>query len=201
MGFGFFEEVVNELKRFFIANFWSLAIVVVLIISIYFYFRIVKKVSIFALFTMTFPKEMKIGGVPIIINRRNKKLAYNIWVELKTRKIAIDFDEENDVIVEIYDSWYVSFKLIREYIKGVGEKRINASLRDISIKIINESMREHLTIYQAKFRKWYEKKEDQDISPQEIQKQCPYYNKLIADLKRVNQECKKYLELLEEIYE
>jgi len=167
---------------------------------IYLYLLLVKKVNMFTVFQISIPKEIVIGKVPITVNRRNRKLAYNIWVELKTRKIALDFDEENDVIVEVYNSWYDSFKLIREYIKDIGEKPINNNLRLLSLELINETMRPHLTKNQSRFRSWFEKNYQGETSVQETQKQYPEYEILVEDLRQVNKKCQKFLTLLEEIY-
>ena len=41
-------------------------------------------------------------------------------MELSTRKIAIPFDIENDVIDEVYDSWYNFFSTARELLKEDG---------------------------------------------------------------------------------
>ena len=60
----------------------------------------------------------------------------------------------------------------------------------MTIKILNEGLRDHLTKYQARFRKWYdlesEKSENFLLEPQEIQKKYDNYNDLISDLKSVN---------------
>lgn len=200
MKFGFLEDAYNVLIDFVIGNFWSIIILVGLVLIIFLYLIRFKKINVFRLISFSFPKEIRYKNLSIILNRKNKKLAYNIWVELKTRKIALDFDEINDVITEVYDSWYESFKLIREYIKDIGEKSINDDLRNISLSLINETMRPHLTRFQSRFRKWIEKKYLGEGSIQDKQKDYPEYQLLIDDLKRVNEECKVYLELLEKIY-
>lgn len=200
MEFGYLKSWWECVISFSKNNFWSLVITVVLLLELYFYLLIVKKVNIFTVFHISFPKELMIGKIPITVNRRNRKLAYNIWVELKTRKIALDFDEENDVIVEVYNSWYDSFKLIREYIKDIGEKPINNNLRLLSLELINETMRPHLTKYQSRFRSWFEKNYQGETSVQETQKKYPEYDNLVEDLREVNKKCQKFLTLLEEIY-
>ena len=37
-------------------------------------------------------------------------LAHQAWVEITTRKAAIPFNEDYDVVTEIYDSWYELFQ-------------------------------------------------------------------------------------------
>ena len=121
------------------------------------------------------------------------EIAYKIWVEMITRKVALIFDEENDVIVEVYNSWYDCFKNIRENIKSITGPNIECSkdLIDFLVKILNGSLREHLTKWQAKFRKWYDEERtncSNEMSPQAIQKQYPEYKELIVDLKQTNKE-------------
>ncbi len=200
MKFGFLESWWSYLSKSVCDNFWSLLIVIAVLICVYVLLFKFKKVNIFSYVQISFPKELSVGGFPITVNRKNKKLAYMIWVELKTRKIALDFDEENDVIVEIYDSWYEAFKLIREYIKDLGEKSINDNLRNLSLGIINDTMRPHLTKYQSRFRRWFDKNYDGSGSVQDVQKKFPNYNELVSDLKIINRKCQDYLEMLEKIY-
>ena len=200
MSFGYLEFWWENIVVYTKGNFWSLLITIVVIIAIYSYLLIVKKINIFSLISISYPKEITVGGVPITVNKRNKKLAYQIWVELKTRKIALDFDEDNDVITEVYDSWYESFKLIREYVKDIGEKSINNNLREISLSIINDTMRPHLTKYQSRFRRWFDKNYEVNLTVQEKQKDYPDYAELVNDLRKVNIKCQEYLVLLEKIY-
>ena len=39
-------------------------------------------------------------------NYQTKQVAYKLWVEVNTRKLGLPIDENNDVILEIYNSWY-----------------------------------------------------------------------------------------------
>ena len=60
----------------------------------------------------------------------------------------------------------------------------------------NEELREHLTKWQARFRKWYKENKNESGDPQEIQKKYPQYEELISDLKKVNY---KMIALTEEL--
>lgn len=125
----------------------------------------------------------------------NIYIANRIYIELITRKAALPFDEQNDVIKEIYDSWSKLFNIIRDEIKTVpghylrSHNSINA-LIGLSTRILNDGLRPHLTKYQAKFRKWYEHEESvADFSketPQDIQAKYSEYKELVEDMKRVN---------------
>lgn len=133
-------------------------------------------------------------------NITDMQIAYKIWVELSTRKIGLPVDFENDVISEVYDSWYSFFAVTRELIKEVPVSRFRRSDTEaiirLSIEVLNNGIRPHLTLWQAKFRRWYDSEIDNDenkhLSPQEIQKKFPEYNELVEDLRVVNQRLIQY---------
>jgi hypothetical protein len=132
-------------------------------------------------------------------NDDNLFIANRIYIELTTRKAAIPIDEENDVIEEVYDSWYMLFGIIRDEIKTVPGRYLKShdptiALIGLTTKILNDGLRPHLTEHQAKFRKWYkqEKAKNEDISPQELQKRYPDYDNLISSMKQVNQTMIQY---------
>lgn len=141
-------------------------------------------------------------------NTENLFIANRIYLELVTRKAALPFDEDNDVISEVYDSWYELFKIIRNEIKDVpGEYLFSHNpteeLIGLTIRILNEGLRHHLTKYQARFRKWYkiesEKDENKLLSPQQIQEKYPEYENLVNDLKSVNQILMDYSDELKKL--
>ena len=57
--------------------------------------------------------------VKLKYNKKDQEIAYKLWVELSTRKIGLDFDSENDVIFEVYDSWYDFFTTARELMEEI----------------------------------------------------------------------------------
>ena len=69
------------------------------------------------------------------------------------------FEEDQDVITEVYDSWYEAFKIIRKQLEEIPEERIGDAkeLIDIVLKVLNDGLRPHLTKWQAKYRAWYKK--------------------------------------------
>jgi hypothetical protein len=143
-------------------------------------------------------------------NSEDLQIAYKLWVELKTRKLGLPFEEDHDVIVEIYNSWYEFFKITRELIKLVPIAKIRGQestqlLIGISIDVLNKAIRPHLTKWQARYRHWLEvelkKQGRSDIAPQELQKQFPEYKTLVADLKRTNAQLVAYAKILAEILE
>lgn len=137
----------------------------------------------------------------IVRSWENLYIANRIYIELVTRKAAIPIDEDNDVIKEVYDSWFTLFTAIRNEIKNLpGEfiKNHNPSnkLIDLTVEILNQGLRPHLTKHQARFRKWYAEQLD-DVnnkgkSPQDIQKLYPKYTELIDSMKDVNETLRLY---------
>lgn len=130
-----------------------------------------------------------------------QEIAYQLWVELITRKIAIPI-EDDDVIVEVYDSWYAAFSSIRDLLKTVPGKCLDdaSDLIDITAKVLNEGLRPHLTKWQAKYRTWYDcETKDSTDDPQIIQKQFPEYDELLSDLKKTNQNIINFANKLHEI--
>jgi hypothetical protein len=155
--------------------------------------------------------ELGIGDQKITIkpNLIDMQIAYKLWVEISTRKIGLPIDYENDVIVEVYNSWYEFFKITRELIKEIPISKIKDSedtqkLVTIAIDVLNQGLRPHLTQWQAKFRKWYgaelEKNTDKNISPQQIQRKYKGYKTLISDMELVNKQLINYRVILERIY-
>lgn len=154
-------------------------------------------------------KSIEIDGVTLGIgsnnvtlryNKKDQEIAYKLWVELSTRKIGLEFDETNDVIVEIYNSWYEFFKVARELLKEIPSNRLKYSkdLIQLTIQILNNGLRPHLTEWQAKYRIWYEKNTEAkgSFTPQEIQKQYPEYSGLIQDLKKTNKILIEYKDVM-----
>lgn len=152
--------------------------------------------------------EIGVGNSKIKIcpNRDDLQIAYKLWVELKTRKLGMQFDENHDVIVEVYNSWYEFFKITRELVKAIPAQKVRSSadtryLVELAMKVLNDVLRPHLTKWQAKFRRWYDHRiqatDSVQQSPQEIQKQFTEYSELIDDIKRVNSSLVNYAATLE----
>jgi len=126
-------------------------------------------------------------------NTLDRQIAYSIWVELSTRKIGLPIELEDDVIAEIYDSWYGFFGVTRELIKDIPVSKVRtdstSKIIDLSIEVLNEGLRPHLTKWQARYRHWYEREMEKksDVSPQALQKKFSEYDDLSRDILAVNQ--------------
>lgn len=189
----------------------NLLVIIVEIIIICFVFWIV-----YVFFSKVFRKNLKIvnmnikianiGNVSIEVNKDISKIAHKAWVEIMTRKVGLIFEDDKDVIVEVYNSWYALFGIIRELLKDIEPKRKDKNmekLEEILIKTLNNGLRPHLTKWQAKYRRWYDqemaKEENDDLSPQEIQKKYSQYSELIYDLKETNKQMVQFAEELKKI--
>ena len=154
--------------------------------------------------------ELGIGSAKVKIkpNHEDLQIAYKLFVELNTRKIGLPIDVEHDVIEEVYNSWHDFFQITRDLIKGIPASKIRNSestrnLVRIATEVLNLGVRPHLTQWQARFRRWYERESNETSnhgkSPQEIQKRFPYYQQLVDDLLRVNKCLIKYKDKLNQM--
>lgn len=141
------------------------------------------------------------SNIKLKYNKKDQEIAYKLWVELNTRKIGLPYDEDYDVIVEVYNSWYDFFKIARELLKDVPPSRLPFSTKLITVTtdVLNEGLRPHLTKWQAKYRKWYDKSSEDPRSPQEIQRDFPEYEELLSDLLTTNKHMIEYKNLMFQI--
>src|SRR5205807_2700637 len=105
-----------------------------------------------------------IGTVKIRPSYEDIQVAHQAWIELVTRKAALPFEERNDVIAEVYDSWYALFREMRNLTKTIPAERVRGSkdtqaLVRLLVDALNHGLRPHLTKWQARFRRWYEQAE------------------------------------------
>lgn len=184
-------------------NFVAVVIILVLLYVITF---LLKKCVKFINKKSITVNEINLGignsSVKLSYSKIDQEIAFKIWVELSTRKIGLRFDRENDVIKEVYDSWYKFFETARELLKEIPANRIpySGDLIELTEKVLNIGLRPHLTRWQAKFRKWYEKEVNNNTkTPQEIQKEYPDYSALIEDLMETNEKMIEYKKLMKKI--
>lgn len=146
--------------------------------------------------------EFGLGDQKITLraNDLDRTVAYRVWVELSTRKIGLQIDPDDDVIDEIYDSWYEFFAVTRELVKDVPVVKVRQDstrkIIQLSIEVLNTGLRPHLTKWQARFRRWYANQlvKDGDAleHPQDIQKRFPDYDQLVAEMLEVNKRLMAY---------
>lgn len=182
-------------------------LIILIVIVIYFIYGTIKFFlkKKFKIVTMNI-NIANIGSVRIEKNRDISKIAHKAWVEIMTRKVGLLFEEDKDVIVEVYNSWYALFGIIRELLKEIEPRKKDTEiekLEDILIKTLNYGLRPHLTKWQAKFRRWYKQEigigENQKLSPQEIQRKYDKYDELVEDLKKTNKQMVQFAEELKKL--
>jgi hypothetical protein len=170
-----------------------LAIIGFAVIALLLYRRYRKKTSWRAV-EAEFP--FGIGKVRLQPNHDDIQIAHKAWVELATRKAGLPLDEDNDTIVELYNSWYDLFREMRNLAKQIPAEKIRENkntqeLVRLLVEVLNQGLRPHLTRWQSRFRRWYDeaikKEENKNRTPQEIQRDYPEYEALIADMKAVNE--------------
>ncbi|MEN6424319.1 MAG: hypothetical protein ABFE13_03075 [Phycisphaerales bacterium] len=138
-------------------------------------------------------------GVEWVIcpDTETRRVAHQAWVEIKSRKVGLPFEEGLDVIVEVYNSWYQLFGVLRDLAKSIPTDRLEdcedtRNVVALLMKALNEGLRPHLTRWQAKFGRWYEmelaNEANKGVAPQDIQKRYPEYADLVANLGGVHAE-------------
>lgn len=185
-------------------NWFAVLIILILILVISFFIR--QSVN-FANRKSVIVEEVSLGigksSVKLSYNKKDQEIAYKIWVELSTRKIGLRFDQENDVIKEVYDSWYKFFGITRELLEDIPATRIAyaGDLIKLTERVLNIGLRPHLTKWQAKYRRWYEKelKRDREGTPQDIQKRYSEYDILVKELIETNEKMMEYKKLMKKI--
>ena len=183
--------------------------VIILVIAILIVSFMIKKCANIAKKHSITIDEVNLGigdtSVKLVYNKKDQEIAYKLWVELSTRKIGLPFDQENDVISEIYNSWYDFFKIARELLKEIPVSRLPYSndLIKLTEKVLNTGLRPHLTMWQAKFRKWYgdsiNDNDNKEKTPQQIQMMYPDYEELKKNLIETNTRMIEYKKLMERI--
>lgn len=153
--------------------------------------------------------EVQLGGIGRVKIRpsyEDIQVAHKAWVELVTRKAALPFEEKDDVISEVYNSWYALFQEVRSLTKTIPAEKVRGSkdtqeLVRLLVDALNKGLRPHLTQWQARFRHWYDEalKRNPGKNPQEIQRDYPHYRELVDDLIKVNEQLVEYASVIKQI--
>jgi len=141
-----------------------------------------------------------LGNITYETTEQDRTLAWKMYVQLRTRIAALPFDENLDVIADVYESLHTIFAITREVLSEAKPFRAQSqrSIVDFILRVLNDGIRPKLTRWQAHFLYWWDKAvelpENTTKTPQEIQRTFPGYNELIEDLKKMNTELFKYAE-------
>lgn len=191
-------------------NVWAVLLIIAFYFLIRYLIRIYKKKQSVEKDVIPVKLKYKLGGAEIeyniIRNYQNIEIAHKIYIELVTRKAAIEIEEDKDVIVEVYNSWYSLFQITRNELKSINgqllkDNNTSQELVRLLTDILNKGLRPHLTEYQARFRKWYSEQleKNNDISPQEIQTKFDGIENLFSSMKEVNNTLIEYSKQLKKI--
>ncbi len=138
-----------------------------------------------------------LGSVTFKTTPMERVLAWKLYVQLVTRKAALPFDDDHDLITDIYDSLFELFGITRSLLLDLptNEYKRPDGLARLMIRVLNDGVRPHLTKWQTAYRRWWQEAntsgENRERTPQEIQQQYPEYRELVADLKKTNTELSK----------
>jgi len=141
-----------------------------------------------------------LGNITYEPTEIDRIVAWKLYTQLKTRKAALIFDENYDVIDKIYDSLYELFQINRDLLMNLPLYEIERqpNISDLIFRVLNDGIRPHLTKWQLDFHKWWDNAvnnpDNKDKNPQDIQKCYPKYTELIKELKGMNLELNKYAE-------
>lgn len=183
---------------------WILAFVVLVVLLLIFWQRIT------GLFKSDVELEIKLGGIAKVSIKPNyevKQIAHQVWVELKTRKAGLLIDKDNDVISDIYKSWYQLFAEIRTLTRNIPASKLNdpntKKLVELLVDTLNDGLRPHLTKWRAKYEWWYEKavakSKEEELTPQDIQSKYPEYKELVDDMLKINKQLVQYTEEIKKL--
>lgn len=136
------------------------------------------------------------GALKRLRNPDAFQIAFQLWIEMTTRKIGLSIDLTQDLVSECYNSWYAFIKVARELMKTIPLHKDPRSaemrqLIQLSQAVLNDGLRPHLQRWQARLRRWLasggDQAQGQALSPQEAQRLFPEWTALSDDLLATNQ--------------
>ena len=131
-----------------------------------------------------------------------KQLIHELYVELTTRKLALEYNEETDCMYEVLNSWFKAFTLFRENMKKCGNPDCYSY---ILYNKAMTAMRPFLEIYSHDFReRWEAEKNQRAVFEQsssnqysgqpllkDFQDQYIKYKEMVIKIKEIQQELKQ----------
>ena len=185
-------QIIKKLLKLFSSFTFLDGILLTLFLFLVVYLFVRHKKYRFISVTVNLP--FKLGNITYEPSEEDRIVAWKLYAQLKTRKAALIFDENNDVIDDIYDSLYELFPISRDLLMNlpICEIERRPSIADLVLRVQNDGVRPHLTKWQCDFRRWWnsalENPRNKNKRPQDIQKKYPRYEELIKELKEMNVE-------------
>ncbi len=190
------DIIRNTLLTFSTRAFWIGLIPAALLLALFLRVRRRSTQSI----TVSLPFQL--GSWTYDMTPTERIVAWRMHVQLVTRKAALPFDPEHDLIVDVYDSLFALFTETRALLLDLPPREFEreSGVATLILKVQNDGVRPHLTAWQADFRRWWQRteclEENKERSPQEIQRDYPRYGELVTDLQKTNMELRKYADEL-----
>ena len=157
------------------------AIIFTLIIKLYYIFA--KKTS---------KLEINNNQITLKIDKNLQKIAREVYIELKYRKFAVSWNE-NDVLSEVLNSYYICFQKLRDFLKVLGDHKQEKKLFNYISEFLNEDLRLFLEQYQHKYREWIakQKKLSSYVNENISQKKYEHYTAIVLDIKNIYKKSNK----------
>jgi len=152
--------------------------------------------------SVTFNLPFNLGSTTVTARHADRVAAWKLYVQLTTRKAAIPFDEEHDVIAEVYDSFRTLFEESRRLLLDLPPSEFvnRDGIASLMLRVLNDGVRPHLTRWQAEYRRWWATAASLPANasrcPQDIQRDFPRYAELVRDLRGANTELSKFADAL-----
>ena len=143
-----------------------------------------------------------LGNVTYNTTPSDRIVAWKLYIQLVTRKAAIPFDENDDLIPDVFDSLFELFRETRALLLVLPCREFERvdGVAPLMLRVLNDGVRPHLTKWQSGFRKWWseelQSEENFGITPQVLQRRYPQYEELLTDLKAMNGELAKFADEL-----
>jgi len=138
------------------------------------------------------------GNISFAATKRDRELAWKLYVQLITRKAALPFDRDYDVVLVIHESLYQLFPATRDLLLDIAdsENTMRSEVPVIMERILNGRIRPYLTRWHSDFAAWEQTNALTDTvtenSPRERQRGFPEYDALVADLETLNDELSEF---------
>jgi hypothetical protein len=143
-----------------------------------------------------------LGSATFDLTPRDRVAAWKLHVQLVTRKAALPFDHEHDVIADVLSSLFDLFQVARELLLEMPPSNSSDQhgVAGLIVRVVNDGVRPTLTRWHADYRRWWDASlalpKNAARSPQQIQRDYPRYADLVADLVRMNTELSKFSDQL-----
>lgn len=145
------------------------------------------------------------------IDRNDQTIAWELYCELGTRVGVVEFNPEEDIIINCIKSWYTFFNLTRKSLKNLRppkkpsifsrlftffKKDESEILSNIIIKLLNDQFRPFLRYWYPQFEFYWENEAEEKINPIERQKRFPKYEEIVEEISKLQTKLKQTAEAL-----